>query len=159
MISPYASMVISILVLAMLSTRITSFSRQTAIADFRGLRRGISETYVSTSDPPVTAQEPKQDARSLAVNIYVDRDIRHHLNIRQQKSRILLPKNIPCDFGEQNLRNMIEGKFPKLKESQYVIRHSEPNSRRDPVRFADDSELYQVFDAASCNDKIASWQV
>jgi hypothetical protein len=73
-------------------------------------------------------------AKSLPLHIYVDAEIRSHLNMAnsERKARICLPREIDEKLSVQSLREIIENKFPRLTNQPYVLRFQVPGAVTAP---------------------------
>ena len=93
----------------------------------------IKAEGTSTNEPFFTF------AKSLPLHIYVDAEIRSHLNMAnsERKARICLPREIDETLSVQSLREIIENKFPRLTNQPYVLRFQVPGAVTAPRKVPD----------------------
>ena len=75
-------------------------------------------------------------SKSLAMNVYVDTDIRIHLNMKnsERKARILLPQEVES-ITVNSLRDYVDKKFPSLTGQPYILRYQLHNDMASPKQF------------------------
>jgi len=88
----------------------------------------------------------------LAVNIYVDEGIRHHLGMKngKRKARVYLPKDkSKYPSSQKNMRDLVEKRLDSLLDQPYVLRYKlddvSLNGASGARRFHSDNDVLTLF--------------
>jgi UPF0176 acylphosphatase like domain len=101
-------------------------------------------TLSSTSDNPLSFQ------RALPINIYVSKEIRAHLNMRNadRKAKQYLPKDL-TDVSVQTLRDIIEKRFLELQAQPYILRYQLEGIMKTPRQFSGKDDVRSAIEVAA----------
>ena len=85
-----------------------------------------------TNEYPASSNEGESMFKSVPINIYVDTDVRSHMQMRNsdRKARVFLNKD--SDVNIENLRGLIEKRFTALNEKPYLLRFNLPGVTAQP---------------------------